>query len=75
VNDVLLGRFVQSGGDLADDVGGLPGIDPFTKAREKLAEVLPGDVFLGDEMNAVDAATSWICTMLAWTRLAAAWAS
>ena len=44
-------------------------------AGEPVAEILALDVFLHDVVQTVHCPTSWICTILAWTSEAAAWAS
>ena len=42
MDDLLLGRFVQRGRDLADDVDGLHRIDAVPQPGQELLQVLPG---------------------------------
>ena len=59
MNDLLLGRFVQTGGHLANDVHRLDCIDPVPQPSQKLLQVLARHIFLGNVVGAV-AATDFV---------------
>ena len=46
----------ESGGDLANDVGGGGGFETAAAAGQHLLEILPRDIFLGNEVGPIDAA-------------------